>query len=374
MEEKCQILIQMKVILINFWRFFMNNLFQFTEDGYLNKRFYFARDLSVLENDFVNLNQAKDNITSILPNICDNTNFLGNSFRKYDLRSIENKKTPKLKKTLLISLWNKDNYELIVVALFLVLGIYTYYYFSGYYPLEFIFSNLDKSVLGLAWGSLMECTVVFLITFLPRMILDPLLFKIFKHLDNKIPRSYDYVPDHVVVEIDKEYKRAKLANIQIDSYNKKLSYYKNLLGRFENNYKTFLKSKLNEINYLLRYYPEFLRKARKRERMDRLAAYENRLRQGAHHIRRSLINNVTLPFQCPYCENFEQRENIEADHIIPLVDGGLNRFQNIVLVCKDCNRKKSAHNLRYFCHRENFNYEEVCNRLESLNKVVPLNY
>lgn len=350
----------------------MNNLFQYTEDGYLNKRFYFARDLSVLENDFVNLNEAKAKIPNELDNANGNNKFFCTPLKKYDLNSIKKQKAPKKKQTFFNSLC--DYSMCIVMFSYILLVIYIFNYFSGSYPLEFIFSNFDMSVYGLAWISLVELTIVFVMIFLPPSALAPFFAEFFKRLDNKIPRSYDYVPDQIIVEIDKEYKRAESANVQIDSYNRKLFYYKDLLERFENNYKTFLKSKLNEINYLLRYYPEFLRKARKRERMDRLAAYENRLRQGAHHIRRSLINNVTLPFQCPYCQNFEQRENIEADHIIPLIDGGLNRFQNIVLVCKDCNRKKSAHNLRYFCHRENFNYEEVCNRLESLNKVIPLNY
>ena len=39
----------------------------------------------------------------------------------------------------------------------------------------------------------------------------------------------------------------------------------NLFSRLDTNYKTFLKGKLNEINHLLSYYPEFLRKVRKRE-------------------------------------------------------------------------------------------------------------
>ena len=50
----------------------MNDIFQYTEDGYLNKSFYLSKDLNELENDFVNLNEAKENITNILTEINDN--------------------------------------------------------------------------------------------------------------------------------------------------------------------------------------------------------------------------------------------------------------------------------------------------------------
>ena len=63
------------------------------------------------------------------------------------------------------------------------------------------------------------------------------------------------------------------------------------------------------------------------------------------------MDNVTIPFQCPYCQNFEQTDNLEADHIIPLVDGGLNRFQNIVLVCRIV-IEKNQRIIFGFCHRK----------------------
>ena len=101
----------------------MNDIFQYTEDGYLNKSFYLSKDLNELENDFVNLNEAKENITLILNNFI-SRNFFGNYLKRYDLRSIKEQKAPKLKKTLLISLW--DDLVLLewaVITLFFVLAI-----------------------------------------------------------------------------------------------------------------------------------------------------------------------------------------------------------------------------------------------------------
>ena len=86
---------------------------------------------------------------------------------------------------------------------FFVIAIYIFYYFNGHYPLEFIFFNFDeffnfdKFAFGMVWGSIMECAIVFVIAGLPIGILDTIYRKkIFKYLDTKIPRSYDYVPDH----------------------------------------------------------------------------------------------------------------------------------------------------------------------------------
>lgn len=41
------------------------------------------------------------------------------------------------------------------------------------------------------------------------------------------------------------------------------------------------------------------------------------------------------------CTKCGSRENLEYDHIIPVVKGGSNTVRNIELLCETCNRAKS---------------------------------
>ena len=42
------------------------------------------------------------------------------------------------------------------------------------------------------------------------------------------------------------------------------------------------------------------------------------------------------------CVKCESKENLEYDHIIPVIKGGANTVRNIQLLCESCNRKKQA--------------------------------
>ena len=57
-----------------------------------------------------------------------------------------------------------------------------------------------------------------------------------------------------------------------------------------------------------------------------------------------------------------------ADHIHPISKGGLSVIQNMVLVCSSCNQLKSDKLLRRFASQAGFNFNEICERLESLGK------
>jgi 5-methylcytosine-specific restriction endonuclease McrA len=83
----------------------------------------------------------------------------------------------------------------------------------------------------------------------------------------------------------------------------------------------------------------------------------------AKGIKRSLADND----DCPYC-GFVIVGAIHADHIYPVSKGGESTKKNMVLVCADCNSKKSALTLQAFIKKHNLNRDEIENRLSSLGK------
>lgn len=56
-------------------------------------------------------------------------------------------------------------------------------------------------------------------------------------------------------------------------------------------------------------------------------------------------------FICPYCEKpmennwraIEQKHplSVSIDHIVPVVEGGKTKLDNLVLCCRSCNKKRS---------------------------------
>ena len=45
---------------------------------------------------------------------------------------------------------------------------------------------------------------------------------------------------------------------------------------------------------------------------------------------------------CPLCGRHFELEEMEADHISPWAKGGRTTAENCQMLCRDCNRKKSA--------------------------------
>lgn len=110
--------------------------------------------------------------------------------------------------------------------------------------------------------------------------------------------------------------------------------------------------------------------AKLRTKVEKLQSLKNKAaentkakREIAKGIKKSLANNI----DCPYC-GFVLVGVIHADHIYPVSKGGESTKKNMVLVCADCNSKKSALTLQAFIKKHDLNRDEIENRLSSLGK------
>ena len=119
-------------------------------------------------------------------------------------------------------------------------------------------------------------------------------------------------------------------------------------------------------------FKRFKKRANERERTAKINAFESKTRSGAQNIKDKLLKAVRVKskWSCPYCSKTSDVNNAEADHIHPVNKGGLTTMQNMVLICKKCNSKKTNLMLRVFCKKQGYNYDEVCDRLERLGKDV----
>ena len=117
-------------------------------------------------------------------------------------------------------------------------------------------------------------------------------------------------------------------------------------------------------------FVEIKRRAKERERSAKIAAFDNRARSGSQTVKTDLLKSIKNKrnWKCPYCYVDDDLNKAVADHIHPINKGGLTTPQNIVLVCIDCNKKKSNFLLRVFCKKNDINFNEVCERLEKLGK------
>lgn len=141
-----------------------------------------------------------------------------------------------------------------------------------------------------------------------------------------------------------------------------------------NDYK-IIKAKKFEILILKKILFEFKRlkkRASDRERTAKINAFEKKNRSGSQNIKDKLLKAVRVKsnWSCPYCTNLSNINSAEADHIHPVNKGGLTTIQNMVLICKKCNSKKTNLMLRVFCKKQGFEYSEVCDQLEKLGKDV----
>ena len=116
----------------------------------------------------------------------------------------------------------------------------------------------------------------------------------------------------------------------------------------------------------------FKKRASERERTAKINAFESKTRSGAQNIKDKLLKAVRIKskWSCPYCSKASDVNVAEADHIHPVNKGGLTTMQNMVLICKKCNSKKTNLMLRVFCKKQGYDYDDVCDRLERLGKDV----
>ncbi len=46
--------------------------------------------------------------------------------------------------------------------------------------------------------------------------------------------------------------------------------------------------------------------------------------------------------KCVYCGVFLRKEHMTKDHVVPRCQGGKDKWQNVVISCRSCNRKKGG--------------------------------
>jgi 5-methylcytosine-specific restriction endonuclease McrA len=131
-----------------------------------------------------------------------------------------------------------------------------------------------------------------------------------------------------------------------------------------------LKNVIKKNNLTITYLDQLKRKAKERERTAKISAYEDKARTGTFSIKQQLLNVCSIKFKCAYCNNLTNKDDAEADHIYPIAKGGLTTLQNMVLICKKCNSSKSSNTLRVFSSKNNYDYLEICSRLEAMGKDV----
>ena len=144
---------------------------------------------------------------------------------------------------------------------------------------------------------------------------------------------------------------------------------------FKKKYYTKLSSVEFEILVLKKILIElkrFKKRASERERTSKINAFEMKNRSGSQIIKEKLLKPIRgkSNWSCPYCTNLSDVNLAEADHIHPVNKGGLTTLQNMVLICKKCNSKKTNLMLRVFCKKQSYDYNGVCERLEKLGKDV----
>jgi 5-methylcytosine-specific restriction endonuclease McrA len=98
------------------------------------------------------------------------------------------------------------------------------------------------------------------------------------------------------------------------------------------------------------------------------ASYFEQTRKLGAVIRKKLLEQEQFLAGCPYCGN-AMGDTPHADHIYPISRGGLSTIQNMVLVCSECNLRKSDITLREFINRRSLNRNTVEQNLETLKKT-----
>ena len=132
-----------------------------------------------------------------------------------------------------------------------------------------------------------------------------------------------------------------------------------------------LDNKESKISSILNRIPYVMKRSRERERTAKIAAYDNRARTGSDTVRSDLLKSTRINnWKCPYCNEKKSIKYSQADHIHPISKGGLTTIQNMILVCKLCNSLKKGSTLRVFCKKFQFNFDDVCERLEKQGKDI----
>jgi len=77
---------------------------------------------------------------------------------------------------------------------------------------------------------------------------------------------------------------------------------------------------------------------------------------------------------CPYCskifDNASLTESVHLDHIYPVSKGGQSVIENLVFICRECNKQKSDTTLAKFCANAGLDQSIIVKRLIALDKDV----
>ena len=115
---------------------------------------------------------------------------------------------------------------------------------------------------------------------------------------------------------------------------------------------------------------EIRRRINKKEKSAKLAAYQDKSRNVGQSLMSSMKANLKSPYYCPYCNKKTAKTKLHVDHINPVSNGGLSVERNLVPVCSDCNLEKSDLSLRAFCKKNQYDFESICDTLESMGKFI----
>ncbi len=97
------------------------------------------------------------------------------------------------------------------------------------------------------------------------------------------------------------------------------------------------------------------------------AAHWGNIRKTAPAVRAKIEREVLKGIGCPYCGG-ELGPDWHADHIYPVILGGLSTIQNMVAVCLDCNLKKGDHTLLEFAAKYGREFSLIAERLSKLGR------
>ena len=119
-------------------------------------------------------------------------------------------------------------------------------------------------------------------------------------------------------------------------------------------------------------FPDIKKRTKERERSAKIAAFDNKARTGSQIVKDDLLKSIRnkIGWKCPYCDLNNSINEAVADHIYPVNKGGLSMPENMVLICGDCNKKKSNLVLRVFCKKYSIDFNIVCERLEKQGKYI----
>ncbi len=230
-------------------------------------------------------------------------------------------------------------------------GLHIISYFICFIPLTLILYNTTDADIS---NSLF---VAFFVSFLPYGIVYFLFEKLISSSSADQRLDYD-------TTYEKIYRKKIKYNSKFQSTYKKLD-------NLEKKFKT-LDNKFWELENLNKNIGTLKNRAKRREERSKIVAFDKNARDGAQIVRRDLLNSISSKqnWKCPYCNLKKKISLSQADHIHPVNKGGLSTYQNMVLICRECNSNKKALTLRVFSKKMNYNFDQICDRLEHLGKDV----